>query len=409
MSNLRNALVKQQTKVDKSVKARKVFMSDEPLRQQLIEKLRWMHEATEASSTRMIEFDTPSFMKYANEGPRPYHLFVVFTALTAEYRCPHCHQADAEYVPVAQAAWAQRQRLGLNQLPAANASVSELLDAEHKPVFFAIVDIARNRELFQRLNTNQVPLIVILPPALTPKSTAPYFTSHPIERFLPALPMRSRFIMVTQHFSRYDFVNFISQRTGVIIDNLVSSPFRFGDVILGALILGALATGAFMMRKQIMKLRDHRELAVFASWFAYFLFVGGMMYNHIRGVPSSGVDDRGNPEYIMRAGRDQYSVESFIIGALLAGFSVACTAMTVSAFPTVSSKKTSDSAGVATSGPILCTDSAGQSFGLVQLVSKYIDSIPVIALFGSVALLWYIIVDVYDRKQWGYRHGFVWM
>ena len=52
------------------------------------DKLKWL--LNQSSKNSLIKLSPSTFKTYVTQGPRPYNLLVVFTALGANYKCAMC-------------------------------------------------------------------------------------------------------------------------------------------------------------------------------------------------------------------------------------------------------------------------------------------------------------------------------
>ena len=166
-------------------------------------KVEWLVSQSAKSSTRIINFDSLAYHTYVNEGPRPYFLMIVYTALTASHNCPYCHMANDALVPVAQAHWSRTQTLASHLLSA--NSTADIPESD-LPVFYVNVDMARCADIFKELKFTSAPYMILAPPRLgtnTLKSNV----------FLGTLPQKYRFNLQAS-MQPSDFNNFIHKLTG---------------------------------------------------------------------------------------------------------------------------------------------------------------------------------------------------
>ncbi len=66
-------------------------------------KLSFLHRSTAQSNTNILSINTDQYREYVMSGPRPYWLFVAFTALQHNYRCAYCAQMHDQFTTLAPA------------------------------------------------------------------------------------------------------------------------------------------------------------------------------------------------------------------------------------------------------------------------------------------------------------------
>merc|ERR550534_3259872 len=109
-----------------------------------------------------------------------------------------------------------------------------------------------------------------------------------------------------------DFVNFINKAGKMELD--LSRPVSSFEVTL--FIGGAIAAVSLIifLWGMIDKIRRHMFLYAIVGILFYCFCIGGGMFCIIRNTPWSG-GSRKNPEYIQKGGRNQYTVEAYLMGA----------------------------------------------------------------------------------------------
>lgn len=254
--------------------AQKKRKADTPeMRRKGHEKLQTLLKRTAESSTRMISFDTTQYHRYVSEGPRPYFLMLVYTALSAQHNCHYCHVANQALIPVAQAHYERNQQQ--IALVLSSNTTADLADSQ-LPVFFVNVDMGRNPELFKELKFNQAPYMVLAPPRLGTK------TLKPLD-FIRTLPQKYRFNLQAS-MSAGDFQGFVNKLAGCHVQLDAAKP-GFLDLLFSLVVLFALAFVGFKYGYDIlMKLRELRGvrfLALAAGLGLYCWCIAGGMYNVI--------------------------------------------------------------------------------------------------------------------------------
>lgn len=235
------------------------------------EKLRWLLAQSAASRSRLINIDTPNYNAMVNEGPRPYHLMLVYTALSSAHSCHYCHMANDALVPVAQAHF-ERSRGQVAHVLAANSTAD--IDHADLPVFFVNVDMARNGELFKELRFTSAPYMLLAPPRLGTATLKP-------NDFLKSLAPRYRFNLQAS-MAPADFNSFVNKLVGCHVQLDDVKP-GLTDLIGALVVLGALGfVGVRFGADIIATLRSFRGVKAFAMVAGLALYcwsISGGFYN----------------------------------------------------------------------------------------------------------------------------------
>lgn len=115
------------------------------------------------------------------------------------------------------------------------------------------------------------------------------------------------------------------------------------------------------------------------------------MYNIIRGTQWNEKTRDGNTNYINGDSRDQFAAEGLLIGVLNLACATALILVNTRSFddPTTNSGK-------------------GKLSPIQHLRNAIMPIFAPSLCLALICVLWFQIVDIYSRKNWGYRHGFVW-
>jgi len=249
------------------------------------EKVKWFHrqiasrrkKQVKVAGSRMkkpappvIDISYDAFMKYVHGTPRPYWLFVVFTALGRDYQCSLCRSLQPHIDELAEI-WTEQYEKDQKELEesikktgidprAKNASDFKTLQAydaykrSFMPVFFITVDVSRNREVFNALNMQTAPTIIVMNP------TAAASPLYPLKDLLTHLPSKNKFALMKTDVSAVDLNEFLNKATSRSLSlskttepglkgfiqlltnafNLMD-PVRFLLLCVGAAMLGLLA------------------------------------------------------------------------------------------------------------------------------------------------------------------------
>jgi hypothetical protein len=131
------------------------FDSISPSQQiELKNKKNEIHNLYTRSNYNWLPLTTQEFIKFALQGPRPYWIWITFTALDASIHCPTCityHQHWERITPVIQ-----------------NDAINNPQD--DLPLIMAIIQPSTAREVWKALNLNRAPVSVLLQPEFDPNA-----------------------------------------------------------------------------------------------------------------------------------------------------------------------------------------------------------------------------------------------
>lgn len=351
-------------------------------------KVEWLLAATAKSSTRIINFDSLAYHTYVNEGPRPYFLMIVYTALSSSHNCPYCHMANDALVPVAQAYYSRTQNQAARLLSA--NSTADIPESD-LPVFYANVDMARCGDIFKELKFTSAPYMLLAPPRLSTNTLKSNV-------FLGSLPQRYRFNLQAS-MAPGDFSNFIHKLTGSA-ERVEIGAAKPGLVDL-VLMLSVLASLGFIGVRYgssiVLSLRSWRGVKSFALMAGLALYcwcISGGMYNIIRGTQWAENRRDGSVNYINGDARDQFAAEGLIIGVLNLAAAVALVVVNTRGF-----ESSASGAGGAAKAKPTPMQHALNALGPVLS--------PGVCLALAV-FLWSRILGIYTQKNGHYRMGWVW-
>lgn len=358
---------------EKAKKARTATQQPE-LKSKMLEKLKFMQTEAARGHNHMIQLTADTFKQFVVDGPRPYNVLTVFTALTHEYRCDYCHDAHKAMIPVSESLFKHWRSL-------ATTTNTTFLDPEdEKPLFIAIVDIARNKDIFQRLQLNTAPVICIQPSTY---STKVYGN---VNGFLNQIPQNKKFIQTSARFTPNDFTTFVHKALGISVATESKPPVQELVVVLLLILAGCVCL--YFFRDLLIKLRTQTTLMIFVSWIAYIFCTAGGMYNIIAGTQFNSKDEKGNVQHILVARRDQYGEESFIVGGLTLALGIAGVLLIKKATKTTTTQSSTQP----------------KKNVILSIIQGLIDSIftPSVC-FATCVMLWLMLKKVYLIKNGGYE------
>ena len=176
--------------------------------------------------------------------PRPFWLFVVFTALGDQYTCSICKGVEPEIKKLAKLYYQDRRRIERERkangtyteeaLPISPDPDAPIWSAEAKrsmPIFFVQVDIEHNREVFRALGMQSAPTMILLPPTAAGSPA-------PLPALISSLPSRNKFQMTKQDISAVELNDWIGKVVGQSVSlTQAREPGLAGWIALGSSML----------------------------------------------------------------------------------------------------------------------------------------------------------------------------
>ena len=222
-------------------------------REEAQEKVDYLQQLTDKSSSHVISLDDAAYKKYALEGNRPYWLLLTFTALSSGTQCPMCHEFQKSLSMVA------TQYHDDHPTTAAYSS-------SQPPIFFVNLDAVKNRELFDAMKLNTAPSTVMLPPRLSNKPLK-------LATVLSAASGKQRYVL-QQRNHPHEIVMFVHKNSGQMVTinyNAVSGE----EVVIGVLAAGTVLFVLYRYFEQIMAFRTNpniRFVLCLAGWLLYMWY-----------------------------------------------------------------------------------------------------------------------------------------
>lgn len=251
-----------------------------------VNKLKFLTKKAAASSNGLIDNLTKSeFIKHIAEGPRDYFVLLFLTVLGPDSSCKICGQVHDASSELAQQLNVARKK------------------GEENSVFVVEVDYSSSSSIISELGLDRVPQVVLVPKTKGTRSVS-------LSDLLPSLGQKYTYSMM-MGYKVDDFVKFINTAGKMELD--LSRPVSSFEVALfiGA-VVGAIVLIIFLWG-MIDKIRRHMFLYAIVGVLFYCFCIGGGMYCIIRNTPWSG-GSKKNPEYIQKGGRNQYTVEAYLMG-----------------------------------------------------------------------------------------------
>lgn len=315
-------------------------------------KLDFMKTKVRSSSNRVIDnFSKGEFKKHLAEGPRDYGCLLFLTVLGSDSSCKICGQVHDAAVDLAK------------QLYGAKSNEN---------VFVVEVDYSSSSSIISELGLDRVPQVLFLPKTKSVRSVA-------LSDLIDSVGKKNQYGLMTGYKTE-NFVEFINKVGNMNID--LAKAVSKMEVILfvvGIVVVIAIVIASW---KFIDKVRHSMIMYAVSGVIFYCFCIGGGMYSIIRNTPWNG-GSKSNPEYINKSGRNQYTLEGYLMGAanFVGGLGVFLYVMSNRA----ATSKTKENG------------------------NKYFGYVPSFLAAGLLVFGWYSILSVYNLKSPHYRMGFVGM
>jgi len=324
-----------------------------------VSKLDFLTSKAASSSNGLIDNLTKSqFRKHLAEGPREYFVLLFLTVLGPDSSCKICGQVHSAASELATQLNGARKKDDNNQ------------------VFVVEVDYGSSGSIISELGVDRVPQVVLIPQTKGTRSVA-------LSDLLDSLGEKYTYSMM-MGYKVDDFISFINKAGKMELD--LSRPVSSVEVgmFIGAVIFAIVAI--IFLWGMIDKIRRHMFLYAIIGVLFYCFCIGGGMFCIIRNTPWSG-GTRKNPEYIQKGGRNQFTVEAYLMGGanLVGGVGV---------FLYVLSNKAS---------------TKREEEKRPNPISKFFNYFPSVIAIALMFMGWYSILNVYNTKSPHYKMGFVGM
>uniref|UniRef100_K3W587 Thioredoxin domain-containing protein n=1 Tax=Globisporangium ultimum (strain ATCC 200006 / CBS 805.95 / DAOM BR144) TaxID=431595 RepID=K3W587_GLOUD len=241
----------------------------------------------------VVPLTTELYEKYVLRPDRPYHLFLLFTAMADKYSCDVCKQIAPEYLV-----------LGESYLSAKQVKVDT---RDGLDVFFGIVDFDVNQQVFGIYGFTSAPHVVYIGPDRT-EDTGKRSPSK-------VQLSDSDLYNVYSGGKKAESINaFVKQKTG--FDFVIERSKAFLYAIIAVSLVVIVISGKIILSNLdvlLAKLRRKR-LWMTVSLLFYGLSVSGMVYCIIREPPAFTTERNGKIKFFHPQGRSQFVVEGLIIG-----------------------------------------------------------------------------------------------
>uniref|UniRef100_A0A8D9ADN5 Magnesium transporter protein 1 n=1 Tax=Cacopsylla melanoneura TaxID=428564 RepID=A0A8D9ADN5_9HEMI len=218
----------------------------------------------------VLRFDGQKFKEYIKNGPRNYSAIVMFTALASQRNCMVCHQANDEFVIVANSF--RYSQMYSNKL------------------FFIVVDFDEGSDVFQMLRLNTAPIFMHFPA----KGKSKPSDTLDIQRV---------------GYSAEAIVKFVADRTDIQI-RVFRPPNYSGPMAF--IMLFALVAGFLYVKRNNLEFLYNKVMWGVAAVLFCFAMISGQMWNHIRGPPFIHKTANG-VAYIHGSSQGQFVLETYIV------------------------------------------------------------------------------------------------
>ncbi|OQR98851.1 hypothetical protein ACHHYP_07731 [Achlya hypogyna] len=248
----------------------------------------------------VVTFTTDLYTDLVVAPERPYHFFLLFTALGEKYACEVCQQVHPEFTVLAESVVAsgEKARDGFD-------------------IFFGVVDFDSNQGAYGIHGFTSAPQLVYVGPD----------RSEDKGKKLPTkieLPANQIYSVYTQGKSAEAMMNYIKEKTGVDAPVQRSKAFAYTVAFSVLFVLGLIAHSVWSNLELVLNRLRRKRVWLAISFLFYGLSVSGMVYCIIREPPAFSQERNGKITFFHPQGRQQFVVEGLIVGGydLVAAMSV---------------------------------------------------------------------------------------
>ncbi|KAF4656224.1 tumor suppressor candidate 3 [Perkinsus olseni] len=229
----------------------------------------------------VIRLNITGYKEYALKQPKPYHIFIMFTANSGVCKvCPHLERSF--------------DRASLSYY-AIGAHHTADVDVDDDPVFFGMIDAYSNTELQRLHELKAVPLLVHF-------SHKSQLTKKKKSGTL-AIKAADQFRISKYDHTPEDLLEWMNQKTGREVRVFKTPHERLSSalkMLFGAVLL--VIVGIF----GIYSARTWPITCAIVALCIEFVSMSGIFFNILQGMMMQGKDAQGNPEWIMQGMRGQY-------------------------------------------------------------------------------------------------------
>ena len=467
-SNRKERKLKLQSKIDQFHQTKLEFLKPTHIIKTK-DKSKWMEEKSRNSTSGVINITGTDFKNYVNTTPRPYHIFVSLTTLADRYQCDKCKQTHNATEDIARVYKNYRENKTATALNSSSSEMSEddivkaltalstdttknlsfiaeeAYDRSLKrklPVYFVEldVDVDGGRSIFDALSLSSIPYLFLLPPTISSESIE-------LSSFLSSVPYHYKFGLISHDIEADGIGSLIADRTRRRVKEKEQIDFQFRlqrltdevmtlDIIstvyicilvflFGVLGIGILyhnygsspsssssCTSPWLTHiyndsidvRALTPMTLSRFWLILISWFFFIFTSGGCMYCILNSTEIGLYYYHGNEQTGLRifsnnARLPPWVSESYAIGVMNVGLGALLVWLNVGAHVT-------------------------KRWAIEEWESKKSQPIPIWrrminaliwigdSLLGPLFLIlliirvWSFYVEVYDKKNESYNHGF---
>lgn len=246
-----------------------------------------------------LDFNQQDFSRYVLNGPRPYWLWITFTAVDGSMHCPNC---KAQHVFFEQVAPLIQQET-LTEFTNGQTSIGSL------PLIMAVVQPSHARALWRAMNLQRAPVSTLLPPSFDPKQK------------LEAGDVISAGVLRQTMMINPTMEDITSplETNGWPVTLAPPPPPNVLTIIFAFCFIGVIAYVGYLFYPQLLQLRRHYPVLMLLSLVIYFFAVSGGGWLARNNPPSTSVIN-GQEIWIARESSQQLGAEictMFIIQMML--------------------------------------------------------------------------------------------
>jgi len=237
----------------------------------------------------LLYLDSETYTKFVLNGPKHYHIFVIFSA--PSNFCPICKPFADALEKVAESY---------------HYAGKDDLDKETDPVFFAYLDLSKSQDISKMHQMTTLPHIF-------------HFHGRDLDVRRVSddhymLPDRE-FPISKANVSPQDVLDWVNKETN---NRTVKLHFSVYEKISGLiLIIGVIASVVFVGIKVILACRRSPTVIIGLALLVYYISTSGLFYNILQGMNWMGTDQNGRPVFLMGTPRGQFLGEGLVMSALI--------------------------------------------------------------------------------------------
>lgn len=255
--------------------------------------------------------------------PRDYSVTVLLTAMDARYGCQLCRDFQPEWELLAKS-WVKGDKKAESRMA------------------FATLDFANGRDTFLSLGLQTAPVLLHFRPTSGPHAVA---APEPVRYDFTSGPPKAEQVR-----------SWLVRHTPDRPHPEISRPINWVRWIVSVTAVLGIVTFAVTAAPYILPVFQNRNIWAAISIITILLFTSGHMFNHIRGVPYLGQDNRGGVVYFTGGFQSQVGIETQLV-ATMYGMMAFCAISLAAKVPRMDNPRAQQVAVIIWGGILLLTSS----------------------------------------------------